>query len=203
MKSMKEIFSEDSYPSKVVVENGSKFLIPEDIELIESELNKVEIEFACVDMREGPQNVSLEGLWIFINENLTSLIITDLFMPALFETLKFVIKKIRKVLEKSQFKAVTPKKIYTPSLILRFKTEKGELKAPIPSNLTDAQFDKYMDLLEKSFKDISSDTVCKKEQIVDCDIESGKINILTTLEYYQKKHDEQNERNKKYESKNK
>ena len=195
MKDVKEIFGENAYDSKIVLENGDRFLSLEERELIEIKLNNVEIEFACVEINKGIQNSFLNGVEVFINENLTLLIVGGLFMPALYDALKFVVKKIRKGLKKGSVRIVTPNRAYIPPLILRFKTKKGELKAPIPNELTDVQFKKYMDSLISSMQSLTDDKISKEELIVDYKTETEKIHILTRYEYIQKKSEEQHKEN--------
>ncbi len=180
---MSHIFNENGYDAEIVLENGIYFLSQEDRQSIEDELKKVSIGFCCIEMRSGPQASLFRGIVTFINENLTSLIIGSLLMPAAYDVIKIIFKKIVAGIKNGPVRMVSPNKISLPTLILKFVTKKGYIDAPIPDNLSDAQFDKYMDLLKIAIQSLTEDKISKGELVAEYEPESEKVFIKTVLEY--------------------
>lgn len=180
---MSHIFNENGYNAEIVLENGTHFLSIEDRQSIEYELNKVSIGFCCIELRSGPQASLFRGIAAFINENLTSLIVGSLLMPGAYDTMKFILKKIVDGIKNGPVRMVSSNKISFPTFALKFVTKNGYIEAPIPDNLSDVQFDKYLDLLKIAIQSLTEDKIGKGELIAEYEPESGKVLIKTVLEY--------------------
>lgn len=180
---MSHVFNENAYDAEIVLENGTLFISPEDMQSIEYVLSKVNIRFGCIELRSGPQASLFQGIAVFINENLTSLIVGSLLMPVAYDAIKYVFKKIVNGIKNGPVRMVSTNKIYMPTFILKFATKKGHIEAPIPHDLSDIQFEEYMDLLNVAIQSLTEDIISKGQLIAEFEPESGKIHIQTVLEY--------------------
>lgn len=132
---MSHVINDNKYAAEILLENGNYFLSQEDKQSIENVLNKVNIWFDCIELRSGPHASLFRGIAIFINENLTSLLIGSLLMPGAYDAMKFVFKKIINGIKNGPVRMVGTKKSSMPTLILRFVTKTGHIDAPIPTDL--------------------------------------------------------------------
>lgn len=180
---MKHVFNEYGYGAEIVLENGTFFLSPEDRQSVEYVLSKVDIGFVCIELRSEPQASFFQGIAVFINENLTSLIVGSFLMPGVYDAMKFAFKKIVNSIKNGPVRIVSTTKISMPKCILKFVTKKGHIEVPIPNNLSDEQFEKYMNLLKIAIESLTEDTISKGELIAEFEPELEKIHIKTVLEY--------------------
>ena len=192
---MSYVFNEKYFEAEIILENGTLFLSPEDRQSIEHVLNKENIGFTCIELRSGPQASLFSGIIIFINENLTTLIINGLLMPSVYDTMKFVFNRIINGIKNGPIKIVTSNKISIPTPILKFSTTKGHLEAPIPENLSGMQFEKYIDLLIDAIQSLTSDEINKEHLIAEYEFEKGKVQIKSILEYGRAQYEKQQIKN--------
>ncbi|HZK55217.1 MAG TPA: hypothetical protein VFC84_13605 [Desulfosporosinus sp.] len=180
---MSHVFNQNGYDAELVLENGALFLSPEDRRSIEDILSKVDIGFGCIELRNGPKASLFHGIAVFINENLTSLFVGRLLMPGAYDAIKFAFKKIVDGIKNGSARIVSANKISMPECILKFVTKKGHLEVPIPNNLTDEQFEKYMDLLKVAIQTLNEDIINQGHLIAEFEMKSEKVIIKTVLEY--------------------
>lgn len=197
---MMHVFNEYGFEYEIVVENGSRFLTSAERATIKNILFNEKIGFGCIELRSGPQASLFHGIAVFLNENLTSLLIGGLLMPSAYDVLKLAIKKIICSLKNGLVRILSGNKISLPILILKLSTGKGRIEAPIPQNLTDAQFDKYMDLLKSSIQSISESELDDKHLIAEYDSEQERVNIETILEYGRRQWEKQQKKQSDFEN---
>lgn len=188
---MRHIFNENAYNAVIFLDNGTPIISSEDKQSIEYVLSKVNIGFGCIELHSGPQASLFRGIAVFINENLTSLIVGSLLMPVAYDAIKLAFKKIVSSIKNGSVRIVTTNKIYMPTLILKFVTKKGLIEAPIPDDLSDVQFEKYIDLLNVAIQSLTDDIISQGELIAEFEPESGSIHIKTVLEYGREQCEEQ------------
>lgn len=119
---MGRVFNDKGYESEIILENGTWFLKTEDLTQIEDILHVHDIGFICVEFRSEPQAALFRGLSVCINESLTSLIIGGIIMPATYDSIRYVFKKIRKKIKEGSIFILSSKEASKPDLILTLKT---------------------------------------------------------------------------------
>lgn len=113
--------------------------------------------------------------------------IAGLFMPAIYDiiksSLKIIIFKI-----KGKVKIIQSGKIREAVPCLRFKTKNGEFSAPIPSNLSEAQFERYMDEIKEAIQSIQPNPQTKYQSfVIERNEKTLKVEVKTMLQYANEK----------------
>lgn len=177
--------------SSVCLENGANYLADTELIEIRSRLKEQGIELHVTN--NTYPKASLNDISIFISQNVTELIITGLIMPMAYDiiknTIKFVVKKIKenvKIMQSGEIREAEPSICY--------KTQNGEIIAPIPKGLTDYQFDVYLDLIRDGIQTIKYNPSEKYEYfIIEPRDTYENIEVKTILQYAQ----EQSKKTKK------
>ncbi len=167
-----------------ILENDGFLLGKETEDEISLNLNSSEIGFICIEKRSGIQNSIFQGISIFINENLTALIVGGFITPLAYDSIKYAVKAIaEKIIAKKviNFGIVGVRR--SPELVLKLKTKNGNIFAPIPTNLSDKQFGQYMDTLQESLKVLQNDSSKYQEYVAEYDAELVKVCLRTMSEY--------------------
>lgn len=165
------------------LENASIYL--SDNELMELDKNLLQYDIHLIPFENHGAKASLNDINVFISENITELMIAGLLMPAIYDTIKstmkIIIYKIKekvRILKSGNIREAVP--------CLRFKTKNGEISAPIPSNLSEDQFERYMDEIKIAIESIHTNPQIKYESfVVEQNEKSLKVEIKTMLQYTQ------------------
>lgn len=174
------IYNDYGFENEIVLEDASFFINTDETKEIAEQLNKAKIGFTCVETRSLMHSSILQGINLVINENLTSLIISGLMMPLVYDALKTSIKLIFTHFSGSE----------KPPLILKCKTKSGSIIAPIPTELSNAQFDKYMDTVTIAIQNLKIDDTKHEQYVAECDLEKQSIKMLMLQQYGYVKHNE-------------
>ena len=176
----------------ILLENGAKYLAETELNDLTNKLKKSNIELKTMRI-DGPKN-SLNDISIFIGGHITELIITGLLIPTAYDvlksSLKFIVYKI-----KENVKIIQSGKVREAQPCIQFKTCNGEIIAPIPQNLSESQFDKYMDGVWQAVHAIKPNPEKKYESfIIEQNEDSLHIEAKTMLQYAQEQYNKQEQR---------
>lgn len=148
----------------IYLESGLNYLSEDEFENLYNDLDKVGI---ILEATKESEAVIKHSLWsdvaIYINENLTALIISGVIVPATYDVIKASLKLIINSI-KEKVKIVQNGEVKNSQPYIRFKTEKGELFALIPEDISDYQYDKYMDNVKEAINALSID---ESDNIID------------------------------------
>lgn len=165
-----------NFENVIAADNLSLILSQEEKESIAAALNEQEIGLLFVEKRSMVQAV-FQTVYLYINENLTELIIAGLIAPAAYDAIKSTVSRI---VDRMRKRLKNPER---EAAVVSLKLESGnvEITAPIPTTLTDEQFSQYMDMLRASVAQMSSDqdrdTKARESFIAECVDENGSISI--------------------------
>lgn len=167
----------------IVLENASIYLSGAEFMELDEQLSQYDIHLKAFE-NHGPKG-SLHDINVFISENITELMIAGLLMPAIYDTIKssmkIVIYKIRgkvKILQSGKIREAIP--------CLELKTKNGQISAPIPLNLSEEQFERYMDEIKRAIESIQPNPQIKYESfVVEQNEKSLKVEAKTMLQYAQ------------------
>lgn len=179
---MSFIFNEKGFQAEIILENGTHFLSPEEREYFKDVLSKENIGFSCVESRSDSEASLFSKIVISFNQKLTSLLIEGLILPGVYDTIKLIVCKIVSGIKSGIMKIFSSKSIAIPTPILKFSTPKGSIEAPIPENLPDTQFDKYMDMLVEAIQSLTEDIIREGHLVAEPEPQSGKVRIMTVDE---------------------
>ena len=177
----------------IVLENASDYLLDNEFMELNERLSRYDIHLEAFESH-GPK-ASLDDISIFISENITELMIAGLLMPTIYDiiksSMKIIVFKIKgkvKILQSGKIREAVP--------CIQFKTRNGEIRAPIPYNLTEEQFERYMDEVKRAIESIQSNQQIKYESfVIEQNAKSFKIEAKTMLQYAQEQY--QKQKNKK------
>jgi len=183
------------YKSAIGVENFPFFMLDEFDEKrneLENLLKEHQIELVFIEKRSGPIASVFQAIPILINEHLTELIIAGLLFPAAYDAIKFTILRLVKGIRQGFFLASSGKTV-DASAKLKMNVGNAEILAPIPSDLTDEQFAKYMDMLPKALAELKCNQIPNVERyecfIIEYDDE--KLRTITMTQYARERWEEQ------------
>lgn len=167
----------------IVLENASVYLSDNEFMELYEQLSQYDIYLKSFESH-APK-ASLYDINVFISENITELMIAGLFMPTIYDiiksSMKVVIFKIRgkvKILQSGKIREAVP--------CFQFKTKNGEISAPIPSNLSEEQFERYMDEIKRAIESIQPNPQTKYQSfIIEQNEKSLKVEAKTMLQYAQ------------------
>lgn len=174
----------------IVLENASVYLSDNEFIELDEQLSQYDINLKAFESH-APK-ATLHDINVFISENITELMIAGLLMPAIYDiiksSMKIIIFKIRgkvKILQSGKIREAVP--------CLQFKTKNGEISAPIPSNLSEEQFERYMDEIKRSIERIQPNPQAKYESfVIKQNEKSLKVEVKTMLQYAQEQCQKQN-----------
>lgn len=169
----------------IVLENASVYLSDNEFLELYEQLSQYDIHLKSFESH-APK-ASLNDINVFISENITELMIAGLFMPTIYDiiksSMKIIIFKIRgkvKILQAGKIREVVP--------CLQFKTKNGEISAPIPSNLSEEQFERYMDEIKGAIQSIQPNPQAKYQSfVIEQNEKSLKVEAITMLQYANEK----------------
>lgn len=176
---------DEKYSNSIAFRNVAYFISPDDRIELEEKLKKHGIGVSFFETR-GIQASAYDFIFLYINQNLTELIIAGLLAPAAYDVIKTSILLIYKRIKNLSHatRSVRSKEI-TPSIQL--KAGNAEIIAPIPQNLSDEQFGMYMDMLRQTMSDVNETKFqgLPKHQsfIAEYSIEEKRIMVKTITEY--------------------
>lgn len=176
------MFFDEKYENNIMLENISFLFSSEERDSIEKAFDEQEIGILFFEKR-GIQNSIFDTAMIYINSNLTDLIIAGLLAPAAYDLLKntilFVGRKISAFVHRA--------KKDEPVISLKMKSGDAEIIAPIPTNLSNEQFQIYMDMLQKALLEANEPKLKKVTKyecfVAECDEKMEKVIVKTMLEY--------------------
>ncbi|MTI58580.1 MAG: hypothetical protein FH762_01100 [Firmicutes bacterium] len=186
--------SKDINRSKLIIlENAKEYLSDVEYKELDEHLSQNDIGLKSFQSH-GPK-ASLNDINIFISENITQLLIAGILMPVIYDvikkSLKIVIYKIRdkvKIIQSGKIREAVP--------CLTFKTKNGEIKAPIPTDLSEEQFERYMDEIKSAMESIKINPKTRYESyVIEKSKNSLKVEAKTMLQYAHEQH--QNQKKKK------
>jgi len=187
------------YKSAIWVENFPFFMIDENRNELENLLKEHHIELIFIEKRSGAIASIFQAIPIFINEHLIELIIAGLLFPATYDAIKFTILRLVKGIRQGFFLASSGEKIDS-SAKLKMNVGSAEILAPIPSDLTDEQFAKYMDMLPKALAELKRNQIPKIEMyecfIIEYRPDNEELRTITMKQYASERHKEQQARTK-------
>ncbi|WP_097005209.1 hypothetical protein [Lacrimispora amygdalina] len=171
---------DDKYKLSIATENAP--LRPSEQQEIRLMLSRHDIGIAFLEHRSIINSV-LDSIPIFLNPDITNLLISGLMMPAVYDALKkcllYMVAKI------SVRKNITEEK--ESGVAFRLNIDNADIYAPIPAGLSDKQFSAYMDMIKNSFTIISKkqeETKADYHQIfIMYDNEREKVDIKTVQDY--------------------
>lgn len=173
----------------IVLENASVYLSDNEFVELYEQLSQYDIHLKSFESHTP--KASLNDINVFISENITELIIAGLFMPTIYDiiksSMKIIIFKIRgkvKILQAGKIREAVP--------CLQFKTKNGEISAPIPSNLSEEQFERYMDEIKGAIQSIQPNPQTKYQSfVIERNEKSLKVEAKTMLQYANEKYQKQ------------
>lgn len=176
----------------ILLENGAKYLSETELNDLTNKLKKINIELKT--MSNDSPKMSLNDISVFVGGHITELIITGLIIPTAYDvlksSLKFIVYKIKenvKILQSGKVREAQP--------CIQFKTCNGEVIAPMPQNLSESQFDKYMDGVWQAVNAIKPNPEKEYESfIIEQNKDSLKIEVKTMLQYAQEQYNKQEQR---------
>lgn len=129
---------------------------------------------------------AIGDLIIYINQHMTELIVSGLFTPAAYDVLKLgVCSALRKI--KENFKMLQGGKLRNAEPCIKYHLHNMEIIAPIPSNLSNKQFNKYFDSINELIKEVNSSYPIEKEESLIIESNGSKLELKTIYEYTQEK----------------
>lgn len=169
--------------SIIVLENGKEYLDNKEFVDLSDTLKEYDITLESYG-KSGIMN-SLYDICIYFNEHITELLITGVLIPTAYDAIKSSIKFIVFRI-KSKVKIIQSDKVRSAQPSFRFKTSNGEVIAPIPHNLSEEQFDKYMDGVYQAIRALKPITDSKYERlIIEVDAETTYIETKSLHQYIQ------------------
>lgn len=182
----------------IVFQNVKQFITSEERQQLKAGLSRENLEINFFE-NHTPQASVFDGIFLYINQNLTQLIVTGLLAPMTYDLIKssvlFVFKRICK-----SFHVVTAKGLQKVKPSIQLKCGNAEIIAIIPDDLSNDQFCAYMDLLKQTLSDFSESKFkhLLKYQlfIAEYNADSNCIKIKTITEYGCEQMAKQNEREK-------
>ncbi|NOW89762.1 hypothetical protein BCD91_001785 [Clostridium beijerinckii] len=180
----------------IVLENASDYLSDNEFMELYEQLSQYDIHLKSFESH-APK-AFLNDITVYISENITELMIAGLFMPTIYDiiksSMKIIIFKIR-----GKVKIVQAGKIREAVPCFNFKTKNGEIIAPIPSNLSEEQFERYMDEIKGAIQSIQPNQQTKYQSFVIEQSEKFlKVEVKTMFQYANEKCQKQkNEKRRK------
>jgi len=176
------MYFDEEYENNIMLENVSMLFSNEERDSIVQAFDEQEIGVLFFGKR-GMQSSIFDTAMIYINSNLTDLIIAGLLAPAAYDLLKntilFVGRKISAFVHRAKKDA--------PVISLKMKSGDAEIIAPIPTNLSNEQFQMYMEMLQKALSEANEPKLKKITKyecfVAECDENMGKVIVKTMLEY--------------------
>lgn len=173
----------------IVLENASVYLSDNEFMELYEQLSQYDIHLKSYESHVP--KAALNDINVFISENITELMIAGLFMPTIYDiiksSMKIIIFKIRgkvKILQAGKIREAVP--------CLQFKTKNGEISAPIPSNLSEEQFERYMDEIKAAIQSIQPNPQTKYQSfVIEQNEKSLKVEAKTIFQYANEKHQKQ------------
>lgn len=168
----------------ILLENSMQYFPDDEFESLQKHLLQNDIYLMSFEDSSGPK-ASLGDIGVFISEQATELIITGVIMPAVFDvikaSLKLIVYRIKervKILQSGKVREVVP--------YLTFRTRNGEIRAPIPPDLPQEQFERFMDEVKNAIESIKPNPEIKYESyIVERSENTLKVEAKTILQYCQ------------------
>jgi len=169
--------------SKIVLENAYGYITKDEFYDLKKKLAQHNI---CLETVEVGPKASLDDIIILINGNIVELMLGGFMMPALYDSvkssIKFIIYRIREKVKIYQ----VGRKVRDAIPCIELKTKNGEIKIPIPLNLPNEQFDRYMDEVHNAVQAIKPDLKKRYESfIIEQNSASLKVEVKTRLQYFQ------------------
>lgn len=189
------MWSDEKCDNKIVLRNVYHLITAEEREKLEEDFANQKIGIDFYETR-GMQMSVFDCIYLYLNQNLSELLITGLLAPAAYDLIKssalFLIKRVKKLLHKVSAKRISEVK---PSIQL--KCGNAEITAVIPDNLSDEQFYAYMDLLKQTLSEVNEhkfQPLLKYQSfIAEYDANSNYIKVSTITEYGYEQIAKQNE----------
>lgn len=139
---------DDDYKLSIATENAP--LRPSEQQEIRLTLSRYDIGIAFLENRSFVNSI-FDFIPIFLNPDITNLLISGLMMPAAYDALKKCLFYMISMI--SVRKNKTGEK--ESGVSFRLKIDNADICAPIPVGLSDKQFSAYMDMIKDSFTIVS------------------------------------------------
>lgn len=176
------MYFDEKYENNIMLENISMLFSNEERDSIVQAFDEQEIGVLFFEKRDI-QNTVFDTVMIYINSNLTDLIIAGLLAPTAYDLLKKMILFVGRKISAFVFRT----KKDEPAISLKMKSGDAEIIAPIPTNLSDEQFEMYFNMLQKSLSEASEPKLKKVTKyecfIAECDEKMEKVVVKTIHEY--------------------
>lgn len=173
----------------IILENGMAYLSNDEFTALNVLLAQNSINLSYFQ-NPGPK-ASLNDINIFISQNITELMTAGILLPAVYDVIKAALKTIVYKI-KGKVKILQSGKVREAVPCLTFKTVNGEIKAPIPTDLTEDQFERYMDELERAIESIRPDPLVRYEIFIAEQNEKTRIiEVKTMLQYAHEQYQKQ------------
>lgn len=171
----------------MILINGYMCFTLEDRKKLERSFEKNNMEIFFIDQR-GINNSIFGGIEIILSNNLFSMLVGGLLMPAVYDVLKISLVDIKKKIKSSNVIFLRAnKKPETINAVIKIKTDVGEIIASIDKELSPEEVEKYIEALIMAHK-IATNTLDNKNKYFIVDKASdGDLEVLL-LSNYLKKH---------------
>lgn len=189
----------------IVFRNVEQFITSEERQQLKAQLSKENLEINFFENHRLQASI-FDGIFLYINQNLTELIATGLLTPMIYDLIKssvlFVFKRICK-----SFHVVTAEGSQKVKPSIQLECGNAGIIAIIPDNLSNDQFCAYMDLLKQTLSDFNESKfkhLLKHQSfIAEYNADSDCIKVETITEYGCEQMAKQNERENLARSKSK
>jgi hypothetical protein len=139
----------------IILENGPMYLTQTELNNLKRTLKESNITLQTFS-NDTPKD-ALNDISVYICAHITELFIAGLLIPAAYDilksSLKFIIFRI-----KEKVKIIQAGKVREAQPCIQFQICNGEIIALIPKNLSENQFDKYMDELLQAVRSVKTDS---------------------------------------------
>lgn len=169
----------------VLMNGGMFFTSKERTEMKQSfEENNMEIFFL---EQRAIQNSIFDGIEIILNNNLFNMLVGGVLMPAAYDVLKNSLVIIVKKIRNSNIKLLRANKDSEPvNVIIKVRTDAGEIIASIDQELSPEEVEKYIEALIMAHKIANNIPDNKNQYFIVEKTSDGNLEVLILSEYLKK-----------------
>lgn len=172
--------------NRIVVVSGSGCFKPKERKELEEALEENNLSLIFLEHRSIQGSV-FDGIEIILNNNLFNMIVGGLIMPAAYDTLKTSLTLIIKKIKHSEIKILRANKKPEPAnVVIKIKTDAGEIIASINRVLSETEIEKYMQALIEAYKIADSPEGSTKQYYIIDTNSDDTLEILTFMDYLKK-----------------